>query len=477
MLCTFYVNQSHIDSVRKCFLVFFPSFNIRLCFITRLVYLMKFSLISFDLIFLSFGFFSTAQILAFVIGGHIVSFYSISIVAVVVYLLLTLSSNKVQCDRRLKLRFLGWMIISVFASLFGIVYFSSDDVFVQRIIGYLPKIFLYLLLFILLSRDKNINQHSQLIIKGIMFGVLLNVIWSILDAFIFYSLGYSLTNRLFHDYIVAKEIRYGMLSLITGPFIRSGGLNADPANLGMFATILAAYSLIKNKYWLLILAVFSAFASISFIAFIGIIIVFGYHIINEIANKGYKWHHLLLLFVVLSIVTIFLTSENNAISGAVNGVQERVEMKEEAGSNDNRTQYWVNFVPAALSSPVYWLLGTGYMTASYPYLVNGYVTHKYEAYDPENTYFSIFFDFGLYGFLLFIAFYYRAWKITKKKYEIDSSEHNISLLAIAEGIIIAFAGYHFTLYSVVILFSICVIFNVNNKRLVYAKNTSNKHNI
>lgn len=417
------------------------------------------------------GFFSTSQILAIVMGGRVIALYSICLFLVIVHLAFYTPKTKPIYDKSLKHLFLGWMIISLVSGVFGLAYFADYADWVQRILGYFPKIIMYLILFYLMSRDKYKERHINLIVSGLKYGILLNVVWSILDAITYYTMGYSLTNNTFSSYIAAKDIRYGMLSLTQFGFIRSGGLNADPANLGMFATMLAAYAMLKKKYWLLLLAIGSALASVSFIAILGIIIVFCYHFFSQVSATGFKIKQLLPILGVLLLVCYFLSSDNESIVGALSGVSERLETKEDLGTSDVRTQYWLNFLPAMFSSPIYWFIGTGYMTASYPYLINKLVTHEFEPYDPENTYFSNFFDFGLIGVILFISFYIKVWSKYKNAIIANDNEFNIAMLSLIEGTLIAFGGYHYTLYSVVLLFSICAVLHIENNA---TKNRSKK---
>ncbi len=415
-----------------------------------------------DFCFFGVGFFSTSQILAIVYGSTIIAMYTLCVLATIGIMLSSKSTNRNGVNLSLKSKFVCWMTISFISGFVGLVYFISDDIFTERIWGYFPKIIMYFLFFYLLSRDMKANEHTSLIVQGLKYGILLNVIWSIFDAATFYTTGYSITNTLFSSYIAAADQRYGMLSLITGPFIRAGGLNADPANIGMFATMVAAYGMIKKKYGLLLLALASALASVSFIAFIGIFLVFFYHFLFDASSGKLGIKQILPIVLIVIVLILVLNSGNESVVGALDGVSQRMETKEEAGLDDDRTKYWVNFIPAMFSSPLYWIIGTGYMTASYPYLSNNLIDHEYGAYDPENTYFSNFFDFGFIGFLYWLFFYIGSWKLLNKKIKSAPTEYNIVLLAGFEGILIAFAGYHYTLYSVVMLFSICTIIHTDN---------------
>lgn len=408
-------------------------------------------------IYWSVGFFSTSQILALVFGGRIIALYSIFLFLVIADLLVHPQVNNPIPSIKIKKEFLTWMYISIAACFFGYIYFMQYSDWQSRVLGYIPKILMYLVLFYLLQKDYKLGEHANLIIQGIKIGIIVNVVWSIADAITFYTMGYSLTNNIFSAYIQAKDIRYGTLSLIDGGFIRSGGLNADPANLGIFATILASYAMISKKYLYLLLAIGSAFASVSFIAIYGIILVSIFHFLVDIKNGQFGKVQVISLILLVGILLYLLMSENTIVSNMLTAVNDRMESKVEQGASNNRSQYWINFIPAVFSSPLYFFIGTGYMTASYPYLTNNLVTHIFEPYDPECTYFSNYFDFGLIGFVYFIMFYINIWRKSNQYVKKIPAEYNIMMLACIEGTLIAFGGYHYTLYSVVMLFSILAV--------------------
>ena len=83
---------------------------------------------------------------------------------------------------------------------------------------------------------------------------------------------------------------------------------------------------------------------------------------------------------------------------------------------------------------------------------------KPRAYDPEQTYFSNYFDLGLWGFLAFLLLHFYIMKQSYKK------RQNLDFLRAfsgAEGVMIAFMGYHYTIYSVsmlIIIAGACIAF-------------------
>lgn len=166
------------------------------------------------------------------------------------------------------------MLISIASSLFGFFYFSTDSFEWQlAALSHIPKMIIYTLLFYLLKKQVNTTMYVRLIAVGILWGAILNLIWALFDAAIYYSNGYSITNELFSGYINALDVRYGMISLTIGGTIRSCGLNIDPANIGFLAPLLASYALKSRKYYLFLLSFISIFTSLSHTAFVGILLV------------------------------------------------------------------------------------------------------------------------------------------------------------------------------------------------------------
>lgn len=361
----------------------------------------------FKWLYFLLGVSSTGMVLAFVTGGHVIPLYSIFLIIVFVDLLKGKKASR--HFGTLENCYNLWMIISIIASLFGLVFFIEYPDWQVTTLSYIPKIIIYLLLFVLLKSNHDREKKVYSLLQGLLCGIIINVIWSIADVSLFYISGESLTNNVFQAYIQAKDMRYGQLSLIYGPVIRSGGLNGDPANLGMFATILAAYALYSRKYIYFILAIFSGLAGVSFVAICGILIVSFFYLVSE--GKVIKLIPVIILGILIAV--LLFSSDNVVINGLGEAFNERMEMKSEtSGDADNvRRQYFVNFLPAAIQSPTYFIIGTGYMTASYAYLSNGLTSHKYEPYDPECTYFSNYFDFGLIGFAVYMFMF---WLLLKK---------------------------------------------------------------
>lgn len=421
-------------------------------------------------VFFFLGIFSTCSCLALVVGGHIISLYSITLILSFIILLRGKKRSFDIMKSRLPRLFFLWTLIGLFSSSFGIICFANEDIdWVKTIISNIPKITLYLFLFCYIAKSQKRIIYSDAIIRGLMVGIIINVFWATIDAIIFYSSRISITNELFKSFITATNTRHGMLSLILGDgVIRCAGLNGDPANIGMFAPILASYSLYSKKYWLYLLVITGILSSVSIVGLASTIIITAIYI----TTKGKSIIGIIAVSIVVVIIGLPLLSNNeNSVSGQmIDAVVNRLEDKGDSNnqSTNARTIYWLKFLPAALNTPTSILIGTGYNTASHYYIKGGFLESlkvPYKPFDPEQTYLSFYFDLGLIGFIVFLFLHI---KVLYASYKRKDEKAYLLLFAGMEGIMISFMGYHYTLYSVSMLFLISgiVLISSNNNKLI-----------
>ena len=411
------------------------------------------------LIFFLLGLFSTCSCVALVIGNHVLSFFTITLIFAFVILIRGKKTSFDIMKSKSSRLFFMWTLIGLLSSSFGIIFFVNEDIeWISTIISGITKILLYFIFFGCLVKSQKRIVYSEAILKGLVVGIIINAAWSTADAVIFYSSKISITNELFKSFITATHTRHGMLSLILGEgVIRCAGLNGDPANIGMFAPILASYSLYSKRYWLYILVITSILSSVSIVGLVSTVII---TVIYLVTNRKSVIGMIIVTVVVLFIGGTFLSNNEDGISGQmIEAVANRLEDK---GDSDNqstnmRSIYWFKFIPAVINTPYAFLIGTGYSTASHTYIKGGFLNTlkiPYKPFDPEQTYFSFYFDIGLIGFLIFLYLHLYIINIAYKRK--DSSVY-LLLFAGFEGIMISFMGYHYTLYSVSMLFLIAGI--------------------
>lgn len=406
-----------------------------------------------DLTFLLLGISSTSSCLAIVAGGRVLSVYTICLIFAFGLLL---TDNKFKCtnyDSKLYNYYGVWTLTSVLSSIFGALFFMGEEIWMDASLEFLPKIILYFIFLVLFVRSIHSCDYAKSLLHGLLLGVIINAAWATVDSIIYYSMGFSITNELFRSYIVATGTRYDMLSLIIGGVIRSGGLNGDPANIGMFAPILASYALYSRKVWLYILAILSIFSSVSIVGLASTIIISFFYFLSN--KKGIVFG--LAIIVMLLIGGSYVAFSDDGVTGQMlSAVSDRLEEKTETDSSDKdnvRAMYWLKFIPAAIKTPTAFIIGTGYGTASYAYINGGYVNRS-TPYDPEQTYCSTYFDVGLWGFIVFVSLHLL---ILKRAYKKREDTNCLILFAGIEGILISFMGYHYTIYSVSMLFLIAGI--------------------
>lgn len=415
----------------------------------------------FSVLYFLLGLFSTTSLLSINILGRYISLFSIVLVVVLVNLCVCKKSyiNKSVYEDKL---FYSWIWISILSSFWGFFYFVTDSIEWQfAALSYVPKLITYMLLFYLLKKQVNARYYVRLIAIGILLGAILNLIWALFDAAIFYSYGYSITNEFFRDYINALDVRYGMISLTMGGTIRSCGLNIDPANIGFFAPLLASYALKSKRYYLFILSIISIFTSLSHTALAGILLVSMFSMLTNFR----KFVITFLLFGIIVTISWTILNNNNVSMMMINAFIERTEAKEESSSESLRAAYILNFPKATILQPSSFLIGTGYFTSSYPYVKNKLVDHDDKPYDPENTYIATYFDCGMFGFIVFSVLYYLLFKkIRYKSRQCNDSCYYI-LCAGIESSLISFLFYHYTIYSVIMLLTIISIIECDKVKI------------
>lgn len=429
-----------------------------------------------DIFFILLGFGATASLLALPIWGHLLSLFTVALF-VVLFILLQRECKKSIPFTILDKLYCSWIFWAIVSSFFGFFFFWGEWEWQQASLSYIPKILLYLLLFYLLRKSSNRKQYCALIVKGLFIGIIVNILWAVLDASLFYLKGYSITNETFTSYIALSNMRYSMISLIYGPTIRSCGLNSDPANIGIFVAIVAAYSLKVKKNIYLLFAIMGTLASLSHTAFFSIVLViFVFMLTNKV--RYIQW----VKFFLFVLVFVFLLTlmDFSVFSQMQEAFIERSNDKIESGSDMEgaRGSYWLNFIPAVLLHPISFIVGTGYGTASYPYLANGLVDALFFPYDPEQTYFSTFFDIGLFGFICFFKLYLKLYLLSNNIIESNILDMvNAGIL----GCMVAFLGYHYSVYSVAMIIVIVGIILLDEKhkeiRCNYEKGINNNSNI
>lgn len=419
------------------------------------------------------GLVATMPVLGIVFQGHFISAYIIITFLVIVgYLLQCIKSGKLYLkNNKITTLLISWLFVMIIASFFGMLYYCSKPTWTNTIANYIPKIIIYLAIILVLSSNE---QYCKDVFRGLLVGFILNLILSLLDAGVFYVFHFSITNRLFQNYIRVRNVRYGTLSLISNNgFIRSAGFSEDPAQIGMIAPIVFGYGLYKKKYSLVTLAFLSLLSSMSTTAMIGIIIEL---VVLLNMKKTHKTSRAFVKLKTLIIGTIFLIGMaallyflKDIIGNTISSFVSRIHnVYINSGFDNARIKYLKYFPIALFNQNLKILTGTGFMSASAGYLgiegIDSLLLYD-KPFDMENTYLAYFFDGGVIGIILYILVLYKILKREKEAlYENGDRFHTVGFTSMLSLISCGFF-YHYTLFSVQMLILIALTCSYNNEQV------------
>lgn len=434
------------------------------------------------LITLAMGIFVTMPIITIKIFSLNISvfslFFVLFILAVTMSLLTSKSFNNIG-----KSAFLygTWLFISIMSSLFGLLYFNGLQEWKQSISGYIPKIVLYLILLVLISINNKKQDIVYYFFKGFLLGCIFNIIWSVIEGVTYYTLGFSLSNDLFSNYINTLSPERQFSSLINSGGIRVAGFNTDPAHLGGIIPVVILYSAINRKYLLLVLCIGALAFSQSTTALVCSLILLLLNtkkIFRKIKIKTNLKKVFLLSISIFAVITFFFMFKDNQIINSIyqnfnnffNRVSENYININETSDN-LRISYFVYLPLAILYSGIKIITGAGFGISSYPYVLNDRILGSVNGlevfpYDPENNYISYLFNTGFVGLLLYIYILYKSYMYYNKRY----SEKEKSLILASLGSVI-FSGffYHYilTAYQVLIIIMASVLMDSEKEKNIF----------
>lgn len=399
--------------------------------------------------------FSTMPIVALPVGGRTISLFTIClfVFAAINILMLFRKHNLKLCSNESEKFLLIWLAWGIFSGICGMVYYNNPESgdFAAAAASQIPKIVMYIVMIIIIY---NSNLDRKYILKGLIIGCIINVVWASIDALIFYLFKISVTNIIFQQFININNVRFGQISLIlNGGGYRSSGLNTDPANIGFFAPIVFYYGLKKNNKILVVIALLSELASMSTTSLVCTIIVGLIYLFDTKKGKSHK--KLSLKTIIISIISvvvivIFAIKFSDVIVTQFNKFFTRIDTVYVEGLTENNRAYYIkHFLYACKQENVRLLTGTGYLTASHGYI--GTEINVYGPYDMENRYLANFFDLGIFGTAVFFYMLYSIYRRGKKVLS-NNSEYGNIFKAIFFSLIISCAFYQYPLYTVHILF-------------------------
>lgn len=434
------------------------------------------------------GVFSTTPILEIYVRGKSLTLFSVTFFAT---LILLWARNKCFFNTPILAKpvryFSLWMTTGIVASCVGWLYFNGNEVWQSAATAYLPKMILYIAFAILWEQGAS-EKESRFLMKGLLFGAILNCVWATLDGLCFYVAGFSLNNVVFSSYIQRHGIRFGQLSLVlANGMLRAAGFNMDPANIGFLGPVVIAYGLHKRHYGVAVVGFLSLLFSASTTAAVVVLAIFVLEWRNLIPRRKKSgetqiWMYLLIVlgFAVGAVIVIRVLP---LIARAVGMFAERINgayIHTEGASP--RTVYYLGFLKALLTEGPLVFTGSGFGTSSLPYIKNAELFRELKPYidnapyDPEMTYIAYLFDCGILGLALYLYCLFLLYRYYKENlYTLGyAAECYYMLLSTAFSALF----YHYILFAPQILLIVAGLVEIgrNQKRtckIIPASKTDN----
>lgn len=428
------------------------------------------------IIYYTLGFSTTTPLLAMVLGGHSISLMYIAYLFAFGDLLWAKGKRFVGIKNNNSLfkLFFCYLVFCFLASSFGIIFFWIEQKSYALVqVSFLPKILLYMIFLILLDANRYGSEKACLILNGIKYGAIVNIVWCIADALCFYAIGISITNEFFISVIEAMDLPNTQASIIEGLFIRSSGLTIDQCFIGYYAIALTIYGLVKRRRFLILLSVIACFASVSIIGLVGIIMVLIAYVIKQ---KNVVQNIALVSIIILFFAIVYHFSDNEMVSNFKTAVELRLESKADNDASASTRKLFIEEFPGALMNmPTALFLGTGYFSASYAYFPQGLEYAKYNKYHMypvpiENMYIETFFAVGVIGLVVFVLFYLRVIKFADNYLRLKNNEEfAVILYTFTIGAMILFMFYHNVFDSTIMLISICAVSSLNENHSIFRR--------
>ena len=425
-------------------------------------------------VFFCAGLFITMPIVTVGLGDRLVSLFSIAFALMYLSMLTIAVAEKTPIRLAPKsLALLLWFATSIFSTLVGVAYFSEQVIWQNNALSYLPKILLFSTILLIALKIADLGFWAGIFLRGFILGCLLNLVWSIVEGFSFYLFNTALNDELFQEFAKTLPAERPYLTNTGSGIIRAAGLNYDPAHLGGIIPIVFVYSLFKKNVYTLSLALASLVFSGSTTAFascvLALAISLGKGLIynknsNAIKMRGVGFS-VLLVFVTLVIVflnDVVFESITNNIEGFYNRTSQTYVESNELGP---RGVYHLYLPEAVANSGVKVLTGTGFGTASHPYVSDASILkllqeESYTPYDPESTYISYLFDTGIIGLILYIFTLMTTLIFYRRR--LNNGQTELIIYAALCSTLFAGLFYHYTLTAYQILILILAVALTNN---------------
>ena len=283
---------------------------------------------------------------------------------------------------------------------------------------YALKVIEYILLFLLIHLYNN-KDLVEKYVNGFIIGCIVNCIWCVCQGVFYLTLHRFLNDLLFPNSGGEVWTQYGG--------IRAGGLNYDPANMGVLLPIVVYYGLKEKNILILLITGVSLVFSQSTTAMVGcIFVIVSALIINSKKNnktilEKKKRKLSKLLIIILAILVLVFAFKSGAIEKILNGIRAYVEgylnrindNYVSASDKGPREIYYKYFIKQFYQRNIlFWFCGSGIgtsMEAYAEYKIFGIVGVNVFG-EIEATYLAYLFDCGIIGLAFFLIFVVRSLK-------------------------------------------------------------------
>ncbi|WP_348683264.1 O-antigen ligase family protein [Acidovorax soli] len=419
---------------------------------------MKNNIIVVAIYFLT-GVFATAPILTVSLGGKLVSIFSILFVFFYAASLWFAFESKRNINAgSVSLAFAGWYILSLIASLAGIMYFGSDSLWVSQVISYVPKILIYLTLLLCIMRWHNKDYALTAFFKGFFCGCIANLTWSVIEGLYFYIFNDALNDILFVEYVKTLSDDRGYMTVVADGIIRASGFNTDPAHLGVIIPIVFAYALFRRNWYLIALSltslVFSGSTTAAVTSMLVTMVSLGKFGLKQINLKSVGIA-LIGIFVVMTGLLMNDFMRESVFKNAQGFYNRATENYVSNSDQGPRYIYHAYFLEAIYFNGFKTLTGSGFGTASHPYVDNPEISvnldEEHRPYDPESTYISYLFDTGFLGLVFYMFVLISSIIFYRRRVHIGFTE--VVIYSSLCGMFFSGFFYHYTLtaYQILIL--------------------------
>jgi O-Antigen ligase len=418
-------------------------------------------------LFFLVGVFVTMPILTIDIGGRLVSIFTILLACFSLCIVWSGIDSKSNFELGMESKALTvWFILSLISSIIGAFYFYDKPDWQTPIFSYIPKIGLYLVLLLCALRLKNEEYLVSCFLRGFISGCIANLVWAIFEGISYYYYGIILNNTLFTEYVKTLPENRQYMTIIMDGIIRTSGFNTDPAHLGGLIPIIVLYSLYRKKIFLLVLALVALIFSGSTTALVTSLFAMAVSPWNfRIHLPSFRRLGSSLVIFIILLATVLLNEQvrvglHNNLKGFYDRTFENYVQNHDSGP---RYIYHAYLAEAMQYSGLLVLTGTGFGTASYPYVDNPEIANVLDQpnlpYDPESTYISYLFDVGIFGLTLYL--FALISLIRKFRRKIHLNTEKLIIYSSLCGIFFSGFFYHYTLTAYQVLILIFAASSVN----------------